>query len=79
MLAKSVHSRTLNVMPGQTTGGTDVIREKEMDDTGERGIEGDGREGERRGRERKRDEMRQGYRDERKTSLSLHFFNILSS
>lgn len=51
-----------------------MICEEEMDDTGETR---DG--GEEEGRERKRDEMRQGYRDERKTSLSLHFFNIPSS
>lgn len=66
-----------------------MICEEEMDDTGEserkretdrRGVGGGRRRGGG-GAEggRKRDEMRQGYRDERKTSLSLHFFNIPSS
>lgn len=70
-------------MPSWTTGGTDVICEKETDKRGEierngvKGVEGWGwgglreterdREG---GRER---EMRQGYRDERKESLPPFF------
>lgn len=75
------------VMPSWTTGGTDVICEKETDKSRERECErrrgrqwGDReRERDKGGRERKRDAMRQGYRDERKASLSLHFFNIPSS
>ncbi len=69
------------VMPSWTTGGTDVICEKDTDKSGERVRETEEkRVGEtERGRERKRDAMRQGYRDERKASLSLHFFNIPSS
>lgn len=73
-----------HAMPSWTTGGTDVICEKETDksdgrvrETWVRESVGDReREG---GRERKRDAMRQGHRDERKASLSLHFFNIPSS
>lgn len=67
-------------MPSWTTGGTDVICEKETDDGGESvrdgGEESGGDKGRERdrGRERKRDAMRQGYRDERKASLSLLFF-----
>lgn len=80
-----------NVMPVWTTGGTDVICEKKQARVwretrargggGQRkGERGRGREREaERERERKRDAMRQGYRDERKASLSLHFFNIPSS
>lgn len=73
------------VMPSWTTGGTDVICEKETDEWREsardRGKEsGETEKGRETGREeRKRDAMRQGYRDERKVSLSLHFFNIPSS
>ena len=80
-LCSLTHPQSLYVMPSWTTGGTDVICEKETDESGarDRGKESVGETGRQRGRERKRDAMRQGYRDERKASLSLHFFNIPSS
>lgn len=81
-------------MPSWTTGGTDVICEREKQTRVERESVKDRRKKKRNrvrrerqkgkrerksGMERKRDAMRQGYRDERKASLSLHFFNIPSS
>lgn len=55
-LPKSVSGRSWNVMPAWTTGGTDVICEEEMDDTGEtdEGWGGGRREGE----EERRNEAR---------------------
>lgn len=82
-------------MPSWTTGGTDVICEREKQTRVERESVKDRRKKKKRNRvrrerqkgkrerksgmERKRDAMRQGYGDERKASLSLHFFNIPSS
>lgn len=55
------------VMPRWTTGGTDVICEGDADKKSVRD------RGEERGRERKSDAMRQGYRDEGKASLPPFF------